>query len=89
MIDVVAARHLGLRQGGQYERQSWGVDSWFAGCKRYGAQHARGEHSVRLLFEEAIGIKRMLPAGSGFHRHVMKNVWVEDDSHLHRGGRKS
>ena len=89
MVDVLAARYFGLRQGGQYKRQSWGADCWFAGVKKNIAQHARGEHSVCFVFEEAIGIKRMLPAGSGFHRHMMAQVPMEDNSHLHRGGRKS
>ena len=55
MKDGVASRYLGLRQGGQYKRQLWGADCWFAGVKKNIAQHARAEHSVTLYFEEVIG----------------------------------
>ena len=88
MVDVVATRYLGLRQGGQYRRQSWGAGPWFAEVTQNIAEHARGEHSVPLVFEELLGIKRMLPASSGFHRQMMENVRVEDDLHLHRGETK-
>jgi len=50
MMDFVAARHLSLRQCGQYTRQSWGAGSWFAGCKWNVTQHARVEHSERRVF---------------------------------------
>ena len=48
------------------------------GCKWHGAQHAKKSPlQLDFVIEEAKGIKRMLPAGSGFHTHMMAQVRME------------